>query len=341
METATGSHRPRRDPTIRDVAHRAGVSKSLVSLVLRDAPHVSETRRQQVLSAIAELGYKPNRMARGLTTARSDTVGILLNDLSNPWFVDLLAGLTASLHAAGLGSIIADSHTDFRVGRRSVETLVAHGVDGLIVVGTTSESAAIAAASATVPIVLAGTREPDLDNVDIAVNDDYAGASLATEHLVALGHRHIAHLRGPGLIGDLRKAGYDDAMVAAKLDHTRYQEYGGMSEDSGFSAARRLLTRPDRPTAVFAFNDITAIATLSAADDLHLDVPRDLSVVGYDNTYLSRIRHLSLTSVDNGNFAVGVQAAKFLLERLDNPRLPQRIHLVDTQLYIRRSTRTA
>ena len=174
------------------------MSKSLVSLVLRDAPHVSETRRQQVLSAIAELGYKPNRMARGLTTARSDTVGILLNDLSNPWFVDLLAGLTASLHAAGLGSIIADSHTDLRVGRRSVETLVAHGVDGLIVVGTTSESAAIAAASATVPIVLAGTREPDVDNVDVAVNDDYAGASLATEHLVALGHRHIAHRRGAG-----------------------------------------------------------------------------------------------------------------------------------------------
>jgi DNA-binding LacI/PurR family transcriptional regulator len=110
-------------------------------------------------------------------------------------------------------------------------------------------------------------------------------------------------------------------------------------EDSGYSAARRLLARPDRPTAVFAFNDITAIATLSAADDLDLDVPTDLSVVGYDNTYLSRIRHLSLTSVDNGNFAVGVQAAKFLLERLDNPRLPQRTYLVDTQLHIRRSTR--
>jgi DNA-binding LacI/PurR family transcriptional regulator len=112
-------------------------------------------------------------------------------------------------------------------------------------------------------------------------------------------------------------------------------------EDSGYSAARRLLARPDRPTAVFAFNDITAIATLSAADDLDLDVPTDLSVVGYDNTYLSRIRHLSLTSVDNGNFAVGVQAAKFLLERLDNPRLPQRTYLVDTQLHIRRSTRAA
>jgi DNA-binding LacI/PurR family transcriptional regulator len=126
-------------------------------------------------------------------------------------------------------------------------------------------------------------------------------------------------------------------LVAAELDPTRYNEYGGSSEDSGYAAARRLLARSDRPTVIFAFNDITAIAALSAADDLHLDVPTDLSVAGYDNTYLSRIRHLSLPSIDNGNFAVGVQAAKFLLERLDNPRLPQR-DFVDPELHIRRST---
>ena len=338
VAAATSSDEPRHDPTIRDVAERAGVSKSLVSLVLRGAPHVSEARRRQVLSAIEDLGYKPNRMARGLTTARSDTIGVLLNDLSNPWFIDLLAGLTGSLHAAGLASVIADSHTDLRVGRRSVETLVAQGVDGLVVVGTTSELSAVAAASATVPTVLAGTREPDLDHIDIAVNDDYAGGSRATEHLIALGHRRIAHLRGPGLIGDLRQAGYHDALAAAELDPTRYNEYGGNSEDSGYAAARRLLARADRPTAIFAFNDITAIAALSAADDLHLDVPTDLSVAGYDNTYLSRIRHLSLTSIDNGNFAVGVQAAKFLLERIDNPRLPQRMYFFDPELHIRRST---
>ena len=175
---------------------------------------------------------------------------------------------------------------------RSVETLVVQGVDGLVVVGMTSELSAVAAASATVPTVLAGTREPDLAHIDIAVNDDYAGGSRATEHLIALGHRRIAHLRGPGLIGDLRQAGYHDALAAAELDPTRYDEYGGNSEDSGYAASRRILARADRPTAIFAFNDITAIATLSAAGDLHLDVPADLSVVGYDNTYLSRIRHL-------------------------------------------------
>jgi DNA-binding LacI/PurR family transcriptional regulator len=183
--------------------------------------------------------------------------------------------------------------------------------------------------------------EPDIDHIDIVVNDDYAGSSHATEHLIALRHERIVHLRGPGLIGDLRQAGYHDAMVAAGLDPSPYDEYGGNSEESGYAAARRLLVRSDRPTAIFAFNDITAIAALLAADDLDLDVPTDLSVVGYDNTYLSRIRHLSLTTIDNGNFAVGVQAAKFLLERLHNPRLPRRTFLVDPELHIRRSTQAA
>jgi DNA-binding LacI/PurR family transcriptional regulator len=335
-ESATpGSGRP---ITIRDVAERAGVSKSLVSLVLRGAPHVSDVRRQAVLDAMAELDYRPNRLARTLSTARSDTVGVLLNNLANPWFVDLLEGLSTALHTAGLAPILADSYTDKRVGRRSVETLLAQGVDALVVVGTTDERAAIATAAESVPVVLAGTREPRLPHVDVTVNDDEAGARLATEHLISLGHRRIAHLRGPGDVGNFRLAGYRDAMAGAGLDADLYAEIGGMSEESGYAAARRLLARPDSPTAIFAFNDIAAIGALSAAADEDVAVPAQLSLVGYDNTYLARIRHISLTCVDNGNFAVGVQAGKFLTERLQVPTLPARTHSVLTQLHVRSTT---
>jgi DNA-binding LacI/PurR family transcriptional regulator len=336
--TESAAPEPGRPITIRDVAERAGVSKSLASLVLRGAPHVSEVRRQAVLDAMTELDYRPNRLARTLSTARSDTVGVLLNNLSNPWFVDLLEGLSTALHTAGLAPLLADSHTDLRVGRRSVETLLAQGVDGLVVVGTTEEGAAIATAAEQIPVVLAGTREPRLPHVDIAVNDDEAGARRATEHLISLGHRRIAHLRGPGDVGDFRHAGYRAAMAAAGLDVDNYAETGGMSEESGYAAARRLLARPDRPTAVFAFNDIAAIGAMSAAADEDIRVPEDLSLVGYDNTYLARIRHISLTCVDNGNFAVGVQAGKFLTERLQVPNLPGRTYSVPTQLHIRRTT---
>ncbi|MEO7350770.1 MAG: LacI family DNA-binding transcriptional regulator [Marmoricola sp.] len=320
------------------MAEHAGVSKSLVSLVLRGDPHVSESRRTAVQKSMDELGYRPNLHARGLSRARSDLVGVLLNDLRNPWFVDLLEGLSTTLHSAGLEPVLVDSRTDQRVGRRSIATLLARGVDGFVVVGTTTEAEAIREAALTVPVVLAGTRDPDLPGVDVVVDDDLTGGRLATEHLLSLGHERIAHLRGPGQIGDLRLAGHREAMTAVGLDGDFYAETGGMSEESGYAATRRLLTRPDRPTAVFAFNDIVAVGALSAAADHGLSIPGDVSVVGYDNTYLSRIRHISLTSVDNGNFSVGAQAGRFLVQRLQSPSLPKRLHLVPTELQVRGST---
>ena len=322
-------------PTIRDVAARAGVSKSLVSLVLQASGNVSESRRRAVLAAMDELGYRPNKLARGLSMPRTGTVGVLLNDLRNPWFVELLEGLTASLHAAGVSPVLADSYTDHRVGRRSVEALLEQRIDGLVVVGTTTESAGIETAAAAVPVVLAGTRDPAMPGVDVVVNDDEAGARKATGHLLALGHRRIAHLQGPGEIGRLRRAGYQHAMAAAGLESWVVQ--GGMSEESGHAAANRLLSARNRPTAIFAFNDIACIGALSAAAENNLAVPGDVSLVGYDNTYLSRIRFLSLTSVDNGNLAVGVQAGKFILERLGSPDLPGRLHLVSSELHVRGS----
>lgn len=337
VDRRTPVEEPGRRPTIRDVAQRAGVSKSLVSLVLQGSGNVSEGRRQAVLRAMEELGYRPNRIARSLSAPRTSTVGVLLNDLRNPWFVELLEGLTATVHAAGVSPVLADSYTDLRIGRRSVDALLEQRIDGLVVVGTTTEAPGVeAAASAGLPVVLAGTREPRLPRADVVVNDDEAGARQATEHLLSLGHHRIAHLQGPGEIAELRRAGYEHAMRTAGLEPCVVT--GGMSEESGYAAAHRLLTAPGRPTAILAFNDIAAVGVLSAVADQGLTVPGDVSVAGYDNTYLARIRHLSLTSVDNGNLAVGVQAGRFLLERLARPDLPARYHLVPTVLQVRGST---
>ncbi|HSK34994.1 MAG TPA: LacI family DNA-binding transcriptional regulator [Propionicimonas sp.] len=330
--------RPDRPPTIRDVAALAGVSKSLVSLVLINDPRVSETRRQAVEAAIAELDYRPNLRARALSRRRTDSVGVLINDLGNPWFIDLLAGLATTLHSAGLAPILADGATDRRIGVASVDTFLRQDVDGLVVVGQTLEEGAIIAAATDLPVVLAGTREPALPKGDIVVNDDLAGAASAARHLIELGHTRIAHLRGPGEIGRLRLKGFQATLADAGLDPERYLESGGLNEDSGGAAARRLLTRRDRPTAIFAYNDMSAIGCLSAADDLDLSVPGDVSLVGYDNTYLARIRHISLTSVDNGNFGVGAQAGRFMVERIANPDLPARLHLVPSTLEVRGST---
>lgn len=338
-DRGTGAGAPSfRPPTIRDVAARAGVSKSLVSRVLRGEANVSAARREQVTQAMKELDYRTNTIARGLSESRSGTVGVMLNDLRNPWFVELLEGMTTTLDAVGIAPVLADSHMDQRVGRDTVETLLSQRIDGLVVVGTTDAGAAIERAAALVPVVLAGTHEPSLPNVDIAADDDVAGARLATRHLLDLGHRRIAYLQGPGVVGALRRDGFAAAMTEAGCGDLASVQFAGMTEESGYVAAGRVLDAEQRPTAIVAFNDVTCVGALSAADDRGFRVPDDLSLVGYDDTYLARIRHLSLTSVNNGNFAVGAQAAKFLLQRLERPSQSQRIHLHTPTLSIRRST---
>ncbi|MFF7855087.1 substrate-binding domain-containing protein [Streptomyces sp. NPDC007904] len=308
-----------RPPTIRDVAARAGVSKSLVSLVLRGSGQVRPEKREAVLRAARELGYRPNAAARSLSERRSGTVGVLLNDLRNPWFVDLLDGLNSLLHASGLRMLLADARLNRRTGQDPADPFLELGVDGLVVVGTLPGPAALEAVAERMPVVLAGAREAVPPGVDVVAGDDEHGARLVTEHLIGLGHRRIAHIAGYGAVGELRRRSFEAAMHRHGLAAGAVVENTDMTEEGGYRATVRLLNRPERPTAVFAVNDITGVGALSAAEELGLRIPRDLSVVGYDNTGISRLRHLWLTTVDNASHEVGRRAARCLLDRLETP----------------------
>ncbi|WP_438487891.1 LacI family DNA-binding transcriptional regulator [Streptomyces sp. S186] len=334
-----GADRP---PTIRGVAEHAGVSKSLVSLVLQGSPRVSDAKRQAVLAAIDELGYRPNAAARSLVARRTHTVGVLLNDMRNPWFVDVLDGLNSLLHAHGLRMLMADGRLDRRAGQEFARTFQELRVDGLVVVGTLPDTTGLAEVAERVPTVIAGNHEPRLPRADIVANDDERGARLATEHLIGLGHRRIAHIAGQGLVGELRRRGFEAAMRDHGLAANARVVSGDGTEEGGYRAAVRLLSPAGgggrRPTAVFAFNDLSGIGALSAAGELGLDVPADLSLVGYDNTYLSRIRHLWLNSVNNASHEVGRRAARCLLDRMAHPDAPADHQLVAPELEIRGST---
>ncbi|MET8952467.1 LacI family DNA-binding transcriptional regulator [Streptomyces sp. NPDC004393] len=327
-----------RPPTIRDVAERAGVSKSLVSLVLRGSDQVRPEKRQAVLAAVEELGYRPNAAARSLSERRTRTVGVLLNDMRNPWFVELLDGLNSRLHDAGLRMLMADGRLGRRLGEDLPGTFTDLGVDGLIAVGTLPPSEALRTAAARIPTVVAGAREPELPAVDIVAGDDEHGARLATEHLVGLGHRRVAHIAGQGVVGELRRRGFETVMREHGLADTAVVEQGDLTEEGGYRAAVRVLAARERPTAVFAFNDMACVGALSAAEQLGLRVPRDLSVVGYDNTYVSRLRHLWLTTVDNGSHDVGRRAAQCLLDRLAEPARPAELVLTTPSLEERGTT---
>ncbi|KUL74178.1 MULTISPECIES: LacI family DNA-binding transcriptional regulator [unclassified Streptomyces] len=327
-----------RQPTIRDVADHAGVSKSLVSLVLRGSEQVRPEKREAVLRAVRELGYRPNAAARSLSEQRTRTVGVLLNDLRNPWFVDLLDGLNSLLHDNGLHMLLADARLNRRTGQDPAGPLLDLRVDGLVVVGTLPDPAALAEAAERLPVVVAGAREPAPAGVDVVANDDERGARLVTEHLIGLGHRRVAHIAGYGAVGELRRRSFEAVMREHGLADEAVVESGDMTEEGGYRATVRLLTGARRPTAVFAVNDICAIGALSAAEESGLRVPRDLSVVGYDNTSIARLRHVWLTTVDNAGYEVGRRAARCLLDRFAGTGGAGGVQLAGPALEIRGTT---
>ncbi len=329
---------PRRPATIRTVAERAGVSKSLVSLVLRGSTSVSDGKRQAVQRAIDELGYRPNAIARQLTERRTNMVGVLLNDLRNPWFIDCLDGLTSVLHEQGLRTLLADGRMDRRTDDALLEGFLELRVDGLVLVGTMSSSPTIVEAAAAVPTVVAASRDISVPRVDVIANDDTVGTRLAVNHLADLGHSRIAHLAGSlGVVAALRRRSYQDTMRGRGLSEHELIEPSDMTEEGGYRAAIRLLSRSEPPTAIFAVNDITCVGAMSAAQELGLRVPHDVSLVGYDNTSLAQIRHLWLTSVDNASIEVGQRAARALLRRIENPAAEATEQLIRPTLQVRGS----
>ncbi|MER7426615.1 LacI family DNA-binding transcriptional regulator [Nonomuraea rubra] len=326
---------PRPRPTIRNVAERAGVSKSLVSLVLRGSPHVSEHRRQAVLQAARELGYRPNAVARSLVEGRTHLVGALVADLHNPFYAEFLDGLQESLHGDGLRMLIGNSQWDPAFEDEAVEAFLELRVDGLVLLGIPPTSETLIEATAYTPTVVVGERDIELDGVDIVVDDDQLGARLAIDHLVEHGHKRIAHIEGRR---SSRCEGYLVAMRRHSLAPYIMVEAADSTEEGGREAAMALLTRDPRPTAIFAANDVVALGVLSAAGELGLRVPQDLSVVGYDNTHLSASHHISLTSVDQARRSMGRSAAALLSDRIGDPAKVARMREVRPELIVRRST---
>jgi DNA-binding LacI/PurR family transcriptional regulator len=322
-------------PTIRNVAERAGVSKSLVSLVMRGSPHVSERRRQAVLKAARELGYRPNAVARSLVEGRTRLIGALVADLHNPFFAEFLDGLQESLHGGGLRMLVGSGRWDPLFEAEAVEAFLEMRVDGLVLLSVVPDSLKEAAAS--VPVVVVGER--DVAGVDIVVDDDELGARLAVDHLVQLGHTRIAHIEGArSTTARYRRSGYEAAMAGHGLTERIVVTAGDFTEEGGYRAARTLLGADPRPTAIFCPNDLVATGALSAADELDLEVPTDVSIVGYDNTHLAAIRHISLTSVDQPRRDMGRVAAELLTARIEDPtRIPAQT-LVTPHLVVRSTT---
>lgn len=324
-----------RRPNIYDVASAAGVSKSLVSLVLRGAPGVSPARRAAVEEAIERLNYRPSRAAATLAGNRSRTIGVVLDDYRNLWFVGLLAGLHDELAPLGFRVAVADPSFNAHIDRTPVDGFMSLRVDGIVIAAEPSEGMS---ASIDVPAVVAGNRDIVVPGADIVANDDLAGARLATEHLIGLGHRVIGHVTGGGGAARLRAQGFEESMRENGLRPLIARGQGLTTESDGYQASLQLMDENPSLTAIFAANDTMAFGAAGAARDRGRRIPEDLSLIGYDNSPLASSNLLRLTTIDDRSGEVGAEAAKALLSRIQDPAIPVRTVLVRPELVIRAST---
>ena len=326
-------------PTIRDVAARAGVSKSLVSLALANAPRVAPETRGAILRAAEELGYRRNAAAHALVAHRTRTIGVFVLDLHNPITADVLDAVQAEARRRDYRTIVVVGGEDAAAERAELEKLLEFRVEGIIAVGHRLPDGAEAAITADCPAVIIGSQKRDMPHLGSMSNDDVLGAALAVDHLVGLGHERIAYVDGgTSTVARDRRRGYRAAMRRHGLGENVTVVKGSFTDDGGYRGASHALDLPERPTALFVVNDLAAMGAMAAVADRGLSVPEDLSVVGYDGTRLAGIRPLALTTVGQPLQELGTRAAALLCGQLDGEPAGETHVLLAPSLIERRTT---
>jgi len=335
---------PEHPATLRDVAAAAGVHPATASRALNPETRllVSEETARRVAAAAANLGYRPNPVARSLRTRRSHTVGVLIPDLTNPIFPPIVRGLEDKLAAAGYVALLGNTDADSRRERVIFEQMRARHVDGFVLATATLHDQLLAeAAAAGLPVVLMNRLAPDHDFPSVSVDNDQ-GARMAVAHLAGLGHTRIAHIAGPqeASTGVSRLSGFRAGMTSHGLEadenliaySTRY------TIEEGTRCGRELLARPGHFTAVAAANDMLAIGCYAALEEAARRCPDDISVIGFnDMPFIDRLRP-PLTSVRFPHYQLGTEAAQLLLERINSADRPVRVLYLAPELIVRGST---
>jgi len=305
---------------MKDIARELGLSTVTISKVMRGHSDIGEETRKRVLKRIEELNYQPNLAARALITGRTWTVGLVVPDLLHPFFAQIAKAISAGIRGHGYGLIITSSEEDPELEQQEIEQLLARRVDAMIIASAqwTVESFRRIEERRT-PYVLIDRRFAGLPANFVGVDDEAVGL-LATQHLIAQGCRHIAHIRGPETSTALgRLEGFKRALAEHGLSPLPEQvvPIGSSGDDrgepGGYEAAKRLLTQNPIPDGIFCFNDPIALGAMRAILDAGLRIPEDIAVVGCGNVLYSDFLRVPLTSVDQDSSAIGSRAADLAL----------------------------
>ena len=305
--------------TIQDIAERANVSKSTVSRVLNDSSTVNKTKRDAVEAAIRELNYQPNIVARSLASGQSMTIGVLTQNIGSPYYDTINQGVIEGLEGTDYWPIFVDGRWMDSSQEKGIETLLGRRVDGLILVGGDVSVEKLNAIRSQVPVLVVGRQIDGWDAKSIFL-DNFRAAFVATRHLIELGHRSIAIIRGISNQQDAirRYDGYVAALEEAGISlDPRLVHQGDFSAQSGVVAVNSFLSRAVNFTAVFAANDMTAFGVRLALSRHGLRVPDDVSLVGFDDQAESAYTTPPLTTIRQPAFEMGLAAADAIQKLID------------------------
>ncbi|CAM2145021.1 HTH-type transcriptional repressor PurR [Pararobbsia alpina] len=304
--------------TIKDVAARAGVSFTTVSHVVNNTRPVSSEVRAKVEAAIRELNFVPSAVARSLKAKTTSTIGVVVPNNTNPYFAEMSRGIETYCERRGYCVILGNSDDEPEKQRKYLRVMIERRIDGLIVASAGDEDTLAEALGRTdLPVVIVDREVPGVQ-ADLVQIDHEQGAYIAARHLLELGHRRIACISGPArmVVSEARVRGFERALEEHGVEVDGCQLIAGdYTSQGGYEAAVSLL-EGRQPTAIFATNDVMALGALRAAAERGLSVPRDLSVIGFDDIQLSRYFYPALTTVGQSIVMLGERAAQTLIERV-------------------------
>lgn len=338
----------RKRPTIKDIAKEANVSPATVSIVMRDkeTPRVRPETRQRIIAIAAMMDYKPNHAARSLVGKGSCSIGLVITTLRNPFYAEIAQDIIDRAREKGYGLTTSSVGSGgLENERHAIETLLDHGIDGLIIGSAVLNDPVIYQLSKQgIPFVLINRSvaeshtDPPTDQI---VLDNKRGGFLATQHLVKMGHKSISLLSGP----QMTSTGYDRqcGVIAALEDSGIKAEpsmilYGDFTLKSGYELTRQIMRSKRRPSAIIAGNDHMAVGVLSALADENIKVPEDIAVIGFDDINIASLPGIDLTTVSQKKTIMGQLAVDHLIERIrgESAHLAKRI-MLDPILVIRRT----
>ncbi len=325
--------------TIRSVAEEAGVSIGTVSKVINNSGKISEKTRKKVFQAMQKLNYKPDAAAASLRGKRTKLIGLLVPDISNPFYAGIARSIEDRSHEVGLNVMLCSTDNNTEKEKNYLALLTSQRVDGLVVASAFRSTVLLKETiDRGIPSVLIASEIPQL-SINTVTVDDYKGGYLATSHLLDLGHKDIAIISENVRSNEPRLAAYKDSMREAGIDvKPEYIMKTEATIQKGYECAKKLLLLDEKPTAIFACNDLLAAGVIQAAKELELDLPRELSVVGFDNTVLSTTTAPMLTTISQPIKQMGAKVVDLLRQEMEESKGHKERLLMAPELIVRQST---